>query len=196
MNGVFTFLVVSGILVAAFTGNMGAVTSAALNSATSAVERILGLIGVITLWLGVARIAERSGLLKLMTVLIQPLVGFLFPSVPRGHPAMGAMLMNMSANLLGFGSAATPFGLKAMGELQRLNPDKETASEAMCTFLAINTSSVTIIPATVIALRAAAGSINPAEIVTTTLFATTCSTLTAVIADYWFRRRSRRKKWR
>ena len=116
-------------------------------------------------------------------MLLRPVVRWLFPSVPRDHPAIGAMLMNISANMLGLGSAATPFGLKAMQELQELNEDKETASEAMCTFLALNTASVTLVPGTIIALRATYGSVNPAEIVAATIVASVVAGVFAVALD-------------
>jgi len=142
--------------------------------------------------LGIAKIAEKSGLLQCFTKLLQPLISWLFPTIPKGHPAMGAILMNYSANLFGLGSAATPFGLKAMEELQRLNRS-DRASEAMCTFLAINTSSITIIPSTIIAIRINAGSTNPTEIIGTMLFATFTSTFVAISADYICRVNARRK---
>ncbi len=155
---------------------------------------VIKLTGILTLWLGIAKIAERSGLLNIITRLLQPLICWLFPSIPRGHPAMGAILMNYSANIFGLGSAATPFGLKAMEELQKLNRSHH-ASEAMCTFLVINTSSITLIPSTIIAIRINAGSVNPTEIIGTMLFATTASTLVAVIGDYicraYYRKRGR-----
>lgn len=184
MNIVFGFLIIIGIIVGAFTGNLDAINRSTVASAKTAIEIIFSLIGIFTLWLGIAKIAEESGLLKLFTKIIQPLVRLLFPSIPKDHPAIASILMNLSANLFGFGSAATPFGLKAMKELQSLNPHKDTASEAMCTFLAINTSSVTLIPTTIIAVRSAAGSLNPMETVGTTLFATIFSTFFAITLDY------------
>ena len=186
MNAVFVFLVVSSILISTISGNLNGLTQSVALSAAEAVERVFGLIGILTLWLGIAKIAERSGLLAAVTRILQPFVRLLFPSIPRGHPALGAILMNMSANLFGFGSAATPFGLKAMKHLQQLNRS-EYASEAMCTFLAVNTSSVTIIPSTIIALRANAGSANPSEIIGTMFFATVVSTIVAITADGFFR---------
>jgi spore maturation protein A len=187
MNGIFGFLIITGIIVAAFFGNMGAVTSYAILSAGAAVERVFGLIGILTLWLGIARVAEKVGVMAFITMLLQPLIGLLFPTIPKGHPAMGSISMNLSANLLGLGNAATPFGLKAMKELQELNPRPDTASQAMCTFLALNTSSLTLVPATIIALRINANSANPTEIISTTIFATLCSTTVAILADYLFR---------
>ncbi|MBZ4688739.1 MAG: spore maturation protein [Clostridiales bacterium] len=195
MNIVFLFLVVSSVVVSALSGNMNQLTEAIALSAGEAVERIFGLIGILTLWLGIAKIAEKSGLLETVTKLLQPIVRILFPSIPKGHPAMGAILMNISANLFGFGSAATPFGLKAMEHLQKLNRSNQ-ASQAMCTFLAINTSSVTLIPSTIIALRVNAGSANPMEIIGTILFATTVSTIVAIVADFFFRLRSEKGGWR
>lgn len=193
MNFIFVLLVAGGIVFALLTGNAKVVTTAVASSAGSAVERIFGLIGILAFWLGMAKIAETSGLLKSFAALLQPLVGRLFPGVPKGHPAMGAILMNMSANMLGMGSAATPFGLKAMGELQKLNSRKDTASDAMCTFLAINTAGLTLVPATIIAVRASFGSGNAAEIVGPTIFATFCSTLVAVVTDNLMRRRYSRR---
>lgn len=192
MNFVFLFLVVTSVIAAAVLGSMNELTTSVASSATAAVERVLGLVGILTLWLGVAKIAEKSGLLETVTKALQPLVRLMFPSIPKGHPALGAILMNISANLFGFGSAATPFGLKAMEHLQKLNRSDE-ASEAMCTFLVVNTSSVTLIPSTIIALRASAGSANPAEIVGTMIFATVISTTVAITADLFFRFRWRRR---
>ena len=120
-----------------------------------------GLISIMTFWLGIMKLIEASGLIEILKRLLRPLAYFLFPALPRDHPAMNALLMNMSANVLGLGNAATPFGIKAMEELQRLNPLRDTASDEMCTFLALNTSSLTLLPTTVIALRAAAGSTEP-----------------------------------
>ena len=187
MNYIFSFLILSGITVAFLSGRLDVVVNAAVTSAESAVERAVSLIAVVSLWLGIARVAEKAGLIDAMSRAIAPFFRWLFPSIPKGHPALGCILMNLSANMLGFGSAATPFGLKAMQELQSLNKKPDTATEAMCTFLAINTSSVTLVPATLVALRTSAGSKNPSEIVGAVLFATTCSTLAAITADYVMR---------
>jgi len=160
---------------------MEALSQAMVDSAAGAVDLAIGLIGVMTLFLGLMKVAEAGGLLKIIARLIRPFMLRLFPDVPAGHPAMGAMILNLSANAMGLGNAATPFGIRAMQELNRLNPNPGTASDAMALFLAINTSSVTLLPTGVIALRAAAGSADPAAILPTTLFATACSTLTAVL---------------
>lgn len=182
LNIIWAALIIVGFLVGALTGNINNVTNAAIESAKSAVELALGLIGVMALWLGIMKIAEDSGLIKLISKALKPIMIFLFPDVPETHPAMGAMIMNISANILGLGNAATPFGLKAMEELQKLNKYKDTATNAMVTFLAINTSSVTLIPATTIALLAAAGAPNPTEIIGPTIISTTISTTAAIIA--------------
>lgn len=161
-------------------GAMEQLSKAMIDSAGSAVELAIGLIGVMTLFLGLMKVAEAGGLLRIIAGLIRPLMIRLFPDVPPDHPAMGAMILNLSANVMGLGNAATPFGIRAMQELNRLNPHEGTATNAMVLFLAINTSSVTLLPTGVIALRAAAGSADPAGILPTTLFATFCSTLVAV----------------
>lgn len=190
IHAIWLLLLLGGVVVAGANGQIEKVTEAAAAAAHLGVETVLGLLGIMVLWLGMARIAEEAGLIHAIAKGMAPFLRWLFPSVPRDHPAMGAILMNLSANLLGLGSAATPFGLRAMQELQKLNPNPTQASNAMCTFLAVNTSSVTLIPATIIALRAGAGSRNPAEIVSSALLATLCSTCVAVAVDYLFRRRS------
>jgi spore maturation protein SpmA/spore maturation protein SpmB len=170
------------------TAPMEAVSKAMVESAAGAVELSIGLVGVMTLFLGLVKIAEAGGMLKILARLIRPLMVRLFPEVPPDHPAMGAMILNMSANALGLGNAATPFGIRAMQELDKLNPQQGTATDAMALFLAINTSSVTLLPTGVIALRAAAGSLDPAGILPTTLFATMGSTIAAIAAATFYRR--------
>ncbi|SNS41769.1 spore maturation protein A [Anaerovirgula multivorans] len=182
INVVWFLFIAIGVFVGVFTGNIEAVTEAAINSAKTAVDISLGLIGVMALWLGIMKIAEVSGLIKTIARALRFIMVPLFPDVPEDHPAMGAMIMNMAANVLGLGNAATPLGLKAMQGLQELNPHRDTASNAMCTFLAINTSSVTLIPATVIAIRAAADSANATDIIGPTIIATIASTAAAIIA--------------
>ena len=160
---------------------MSALAKAIIEDAGGAVTLAIGLIGVMTLFLGLMKVAEAGGLLSIVARLLRPLMQRLFPQVPTDHPAMGAMILNMSANVLGLGNAATPFGIRAMQHLHSLNPAKRTASDAMVLFLAINTSSITLLPTGVIALRAAAGSADPAGILPTTLFATFCSTAAAIV---------------
>lgn len=164
---------------------------AMVDTAEASVTLAIGLVGVMALFLGLMKVAEAGGMLVIIAKLTRPLMQKLFPDVPPSHPAMGAMILNMSANILGLGNAATPFGIRAMQELDKLNQVKGTATNAMVLFLAINTSSVTLLPTGVIALRAAAGSQDPAGIVPTTLFATICSTTIAIIVaklcqKYWF----------
>jgi spore maturation protein A len=196
LNIIWLVLMVLGVGVAAFGGKAGAVTDAAFNAGKLAIETIIGLAGLMALWMGLMKIAEKSGLMEGLASLLRPVVRMLFPSIPGDHPAVGAMLMNISANMLGLGSAATPLGLKAMQELQELNEDKETASEAMCTFLTLNTASISLIPGTIIALRAAAGSVNPAEIVGATLLASVVGGVVAIWMDWlvraWYRARGGR----
>ena len=193
MNAIFFFIVLVSFLIASWrqiteTAAMGAPTAmeilgaGVIESAKDSVTLALGLIGVMALFLGLMKVAENGGLLTIIAKLMRPILLRLFPDIPDGHPAMGAMVMNLSANVLGLGNAATPFGIRAMQELDRLNPHKGTATDSMVLFLAINTSSITILPTGVIALRAAAGSNDPAGIVPTTLFATFCSTLVAILA--------------
>lgn len=182
INYIWLALIVIGSLTAILQGNVQAVTDAAIESANTAVELSLGLVGVMSLWLGLMKLAEKAGIVNAVGRLLKPVMKRLFPEVPPDHPAMGSMVMNMAANLLGLGNAATPLGIKAMKELQELNPDKDTASDSMCMFLAINTSSITLIASTVIAYRVAAGSKNPAEIIGPTIIASTFGTLVAIIA--------------
>ena len=162
------------------------VTNSALDYAGIAVNISLGLIGIMALWLGIMKVAEDAGLIKIIANLLKPVTKRLFPDVPVDHPTMGSMIMNISANMLGLGNAATPFGLKAMEELEEINPEKGTATNAMCTFLAINTAGMTLIPATAIAVRAAAGSSEPAIIIGTSLFGSACATIAGVTAAKLF----------
>lgn len=172
----------TGVAVQGQSAPMEALSTAMIESAASAVDLAIGLVGVMTLFLGLMKVAEAGGMLNMLARLIRPLMVRLFPEVPADHPAMGAMILNLSANALGLGNAATPFGIRAMQELDRLNPCKGTATNAMALFLAINTSSITLLPSGTIAIRAAAGSADPAGILSTTLFATMGSTTVAIIA--------------
>lgn len=192
MNAIFFAIIAIAFGVAAFrhitwtgaadSAPMAVLGNAMIDSATGAVELSLGLVGVMALFLGLMKVAEQGGLLVIIARLVRPLMIRLFPEVPADHPAMGAMIMNMSANAMGLGNAATPFGIRAMEQLNTLNKQKGTATNAMALFLAINTSSVTLLPTGVIAIRAASGSMDPAGIVPTTLFATICSTAVAIVS--------------
>jgi len=179
LNYIWFGMMFIAVIVGILTGNIDAVTQAAIDMAKTAVEIAIGLIGIMALWLGTMKIAEESGLIRVIARAIRPITIRLFPDVPEDHPAIGSIILNMAANLLGLGNAATPLGLKAMEELQDLNPEKETATNAMCTFLAINTSSIQLIlPATVVALMGAAAN----QIFITTILATGLSTIAAIIA--------------
>jgi len=161
---------------------MKKITNSAIDYAKISVNIALGLIGIMALWLGIMKIAETAGLIGIIANWMKPLTKKLFPDVPSDHPAVGSMIMNISANMLGLGNAATPFGLKAMEDLDKLNPNKGTATNSMVTFLAINTAGMTLIPATAIAVRAASGSSDPAIIIGTSLFGAFCATVTGVLA--------------
>jgi spore maturation protein A len=156
------------------------INTATIDAARTAVEICIGLIGIMALWLGILRIAQDSGLVAAFARLLQPVMRWLFPEVPDGHPAQGAILMNLSANMLGLDNAATPFGLKAMEELQTLNPQKDTATNPMAMFLAINTSSITLIPFTLIGYRVLKGSTDPAGPIAAIILSTVLSTAVAI----------------
>lgn len=182
MNAIWFGLLLAAVLAAAITGRMEEVTKVSFDTAKAAVNLALGLIGPMALWLGLMKIAEEGGLLKVLARSLRPLMVRLFPRVPPEHPAMSAMILNLSANMMGLGNAATPFGVKAMVELEKINPRPGVASDAMCLFLAINTSNVTLLPLGVMAIRAAAGAKDPAAIILPTIFATGVSTLVAIVA--------------
>ena len=180
LNYIWFGLMAIALVVAAINGTADAVTKAAVDSATSAVQIAIGLVGIMTLWLGIMRIAEAAGLVSLVGRALRPLIGWLFPEVPAGHPAGGAIVLALAANVLGLNNAATPLGIKAMEELQELNPDKDVATNAMVTFMAVTTSGVQLIPATMIGVLAAAGSTSPTAIIAPTIAATFIGTLAAV----------------
>jgi spore maturation protein SpmA len=180
LNYIWLALIVLAVGIGGWNNRLNEVTAGAFDGAKTAVTIALGLIGVMALWLGVMRLAERAGLVQRIARGLRPVMRRLFPDVPPEHPAMGSMLMNMAANMLGLGNAATPLGLRAMRDLETLNPRPGVASNAMCTFLAINTASVQLIPATAIALLAAAGSVRPTAIVGTALLATLCAATVAI----------------
>ncbi|MBO8126410.1 MAG: spore maturation protein [Firmicutes bacterium] len=188
VNMLWLIMIVTGIAFALASGRVAELAPAIFSSAELAVELIIGLVGVMGFWLGLAKLIQRSGLLQGFIRLLRPVVRALFPSVPANHPATGVILMNITANLLGLGNAATPFGLRAMHYLQELNPRPKEASDAMCTFMALNTACITLVPTMVIAIRTAQGSRAPGEIIGTTLVSTLVATTVAVILDYFFRR--------
>lgn len=193
VNIIWVMLTAIGLVFAMINGTITEVNEAIFNGAKEAVTLCIGLISILVFWLGMMKIAEDAGLLNKLASLFRPIVKKLFPEVPGDHPAMGYMLSNMMANMFGLGNAATPLGIKAMEELKRLNGGKNEASRSMITFLAINTSSLTLIPTTVIAIRMNYNSASPTDIVGPTLVATFCSTLAAIMIDRYFYYRRTRK---
>lgn len=182
LNYIWFGLMAIALVVAAFNGTADAVTKGAVDSAKTAVEIAIGLVGVMTLWLGIMRVAEASGLVATLGRILRPVLRWVFPEVPDGHPAAGAIVLSVAANMLGLSNAATPLGIKAMEELQELNPNKDVASNAMVTFMALNTSGIQLVPATMIAVLAAAGSAQPTAIISTSLIATTIGCVACVLA--------------
>jgi len=182
LNYIWSGMLVAGFIFGIINGRIAEVTKAAVESAGKAIELSIALLGIMCLWTGLMAIAEKSGGIRIISRLFRPLLRVLFPGIPKNHPAMGAIVMNLSANFLGLGNAATPLGLKAMNELQKLNPDKSRATDAMCMFLVLNTAAVQLIPSTVIAIRTNAGSANPAEIITAVWIASICATLAGIAA--------------
>lgn len=180
LNYIWLGLMAIAIFVGALNGRLAEVTNAAFEYAEISVDIALGLIGIMALWLGIMKIAQEAGIVNFLAKAIKPISKRLFPEIPSDHPAIGAMVLNIAANWLGLSNAATPLGLKAMEELQKLNENKDTASNAMATFLALNTGSITLIPATIIGVRVSLGSTNPTEIIGTTIFASTFATIFAV----------------
>lgn len=189
LNYIWLGLVIAAVIIGGCTDNLKAVADKSFEMAEFAVmNTALPLVGIMALWLGVMRLAERAGLVALLARLLRPLMCWLFPEVPHNHPAMGSMLLNMAASILGLGNAATPLGLRAMKDLETLNPHPGTATNAMCTYLAINTSSIQLIPATAIAVLAANHSSNPTAIVGTSIMATTCAAIAAVTSAKFLQR--------
>lgn len=187
INIIWLLLILIGIIGGAMTGNLDNVSEAIFQSTVESVSISLRLLGPIALWLGLMNIARQAGMIDFLAGLIKPVFKYIFPDIVENKRASGAIIMNLTANILGLGNSATPLGIKAMQELQEVNSQKDKASPAMCTLLALNTSGLTIIPATIIGLRAAAGSVNPAIITITTIFSTSFSTITALVLDKTFR---------
>ena len=187
---IWLFLILIGIGFSALMGNLDTINDSILTNGTKALDLMLSILPIIVLWTGIMKIAEVSGLLRKFAKLMEPILSRLFPSVPKDNPALGFIASNIAANMMGLGSAATPFGLKAMSELQKINDKKDTASVAMITFLVLNTAGVTIVPTTVLALRIATGSQNPSEIILPGVIATFCSSIGGLLLDYFIRRRN------
>lgn len=196
INYIWVSMFIIGFIFAAINGNVAELNEAIFSGAKEAVTICFGLISILVFWLGMMRIAQNAGLLDKLANLFKPIAKMIFPEVPTNHPAMGYILSNMTANLFGLGNAATPAGIKAMQELKKLNGNKDEASRSMITFLAINTASITLIPTTVISIRMTYDSIAPTEIVGTTIIASLCGTLGAILIDRYFhyRRMTRRRR--
>ncbi|MED1863612.1 nucleoside recognition domain-containing protein [Fictibacillus nanhaiensis] len=190
VNYIWVGMMVIGFIVAGINGTMDKVNEAIFTSAKEAVTLSFGMISILVFWLGIMKIAEKGGLLEVLAILFRPLVKRLFPDIPKDHPAQGYILSNMAANLLGLGNAATPMGIKAMEQLKILNGGKNEASRSMITLLAINTSSITLIPTTIIAIRMSYNSASPTDIVAPTLIATAISTVGAILIDRYYYYRS------
>ena len=173
------------------TGNIDVLNEEILKGGADGIKLLTEMLPLLVLWTGIMQIAEDAHLLDLFAKLVRPVLCKLFPSLPKDHPALGYIASNIAANALGLGSAATPFGLKAMECLQKDNPEKDTATEAMITFLILNTGGVTLVPTTVIALRLSYGSVHPSEIIITSILATLCSNVSGLLYDY-FKRRKRK----
>ncbi|ABW20196.1 nucleoside recognition domain-containing protein [Alkaliphilus oremlandii] len=182
MNVIWIVMILIGIAVAVLTGKPEVINDVIIHDTGEAIVFAIGLTGIMSFWLGLMNIAKKSGLINSFAKLMKPITRVLFPQVPQNHPAIGAMMMNMVANMFGAGNSATALGLKAMEELQKLNPDKKTATNAMVMFLVINMSSIQLIPLTILKLRSDAGSNNPSEIIITSILATIVSTVVGIIA--------------
>jgi spore maturation protein A len=191
INTIWLTLIVLGVLTGIATGTSAAVTTAAIESANRAVNICLGFIGIMAMWNGLMKIADSAGLTRWLAKLFAPVARLLFPSVPDDHPALAAITMSLAANLLGMGNAATPLGLKAMEELASLNEEGDVPSDAMCTFVAISTAGITLVPTTIIAIRAQYHSYNPAEVVMPIILMNIVATFVAILADSFFSRVSK-----
>ena len=181
MNYIFYFLVVSSIIIGAFTGKLNDVVNSIMSGAELSVKVAFSLIGIMAFWLGIMRIAEKSGVLKFISKLLEPITKWLFDELPPKSPAIGDVAMNFTANALGLANAATPFGIRAMEEFQTSNTKKDTASNSMCMFLAMNTAGFQLIPTTVLAILAGIGYKNPTEIIAPTLIVTSIAFFSAII---------------
>jgi len=183
INFIWAFFIIAGIVYGIITNNYEILNIEILESSKTTLEMVLKMFPLVALWTGIMNIAKESKLLDKFSNLVAPILGKLFPEIPKGHESLGYIASNIVINMFGLGNAATPFGLKAMKSLQEINKDKTTASRSMITFLVLNTTGFTLIPTTVISLRMMHGSINPTDIVITSLIATTCSTVAGLIID-------------
>jgi spore maturation protein A len=183
LNIIWLLMMVIAVVVALFTGKIPAVILSVTDSAKFAFTLGMGLAGIMTLWLGLMKIAEAAGLIDIFTRALKPLLSRLFPDVPVDHPAMGAMSMNLAANMLGLNNAATPFGLRAMTELEKINPHPGIATNTMCTFLALHSSNLQLVPTTAIALLAASGALHPTDIILPLILSSFCAVIAAIVVS-------------
>ncbi|KPU27500.1 spore maturation protein [Caloranaerobacter sp. TR13] len=182
INYIWFFLIFIGIIVSIVNGNIDSINAVVIEDTQEAVKFAISLTGVMAVWLGLMNIANKSGLINAFSRILRPITKLLFPEIPQNHPAISAIIMNMVTNMFGAGNSATALGIKAMEEMNKLNTDKKKASNTMCMFLVINMSSIQLVPLTVLKIRADAGSLNPTEIIGTSLIATTISTLVGIIS--------------
>lgn len=190
VNIIWGIFIVVGIIYSVITGNIGDINDEIINAGKTSLDLVMNIMPLLVVWMGLMQIADKSGLINKISHLLSPLLSKLFPKIPKDHPALGYIASNVAVNMAGLGSAATPFGLKAMEKLQELNDDKKRASSSMITFLVLNTSGVTLVPTTIIALRTAAGSTNPTRVLPFCIIATICSTIGGLTIDYFIRRKN------
>lgn len=190
VNIIWALFIIIGIIYSLISGNFNVINNEILVSGKSALDLLLGMLPLLVIWMGLMKVAEEAGIISSISKMMSPILKKIFPSVPNNDPSLGFIASNIAANMAGLGSAATPFGLKAMESLQKLNKDKKIASEAMITFLVLNTSGVTIVPTTIISLRLLYGSVNPSVVLPFCIIATTCSTIGGLTIDYLIRRKN------
>lgn len=190
VNIIWALFIIIGIIYSLISGNFNVINNEILVSGKSALELLLGMLPLLVIWMGLMKVAEEAGIISSISKMMSPILKKIFPSVPNNDPSLGFIASNIAANMAGLGSAATPFGLKAMESLQKLNKDKKVASEAMITFLVLNTSGVTIVPTTIISLRLLYESVNPSVVLPFCIIATTCSTIGGLTIDYLIRRKN------
>lgn len=190
VNIIWALFIIIGIIYSLISGNFNVINNEILVSGKSALDLLLGMLPLLVIWMGLMKVAEEAGIISSISKMMSPILKKIFPSVPNNDPSLGFIASNIVANMAGLGSAATPFGLKAMESLQKLNKDKKVASEAMITFLVLNTSGVTIVPTTIISLRLLYGSVNPSVVLPFCIIATTCSTIGGLTIDYLIRRKN------
>lgn len=190
VNIIWALFIIIGIIYSLISGNFNVINNEILVSGKSALNLLLGMLPLLVIWMGLMKVAEEAGIISSISKMMSPILKKIFPSVPDNDPSLGFIASNIAANMAGLGSAATPFGLKAMESLQKLNKDKKVASEAMITFLVLNTSGVTIVPTTIISLRLLYGSVNPSVVLPFCIIATTCSTIGGLTIDYLIRRKN------